>query len=93
MQTLTVVVKSIDKLDQHVPAVHALGRRHSGYGVAAADYDTVGAALLWTLEQGLGADFDAETRDAWATAYAVLASVMIEASAEVDAAMVVETAA
>jgi nitric oxide dioxygenase len=80
MQTLTVVVRSLDKLEAIVPAVQALGRRHAGYGVCAADYDTVGAALLWTLEQGLGEAFDEPTRDAWASAYGLLASVMIEAS-------------
>ncbi len=80
MQTLTVVVKSLDKLEAIVPAVQALGRRHAGYGVRAADYETVGAALLWTLEQGLGEAFDEPTRDAWASAYGLLASVMIEAS-------------
>ena len=80
MQTLTVVVKSLDKLEAIVRAVQALGRRHAGYGVRAADYETVGAALLWTLEQGLGEAFDEPTRDAWASAYGLLASVMIEAS-------------
>jgi hemoglobin-like flavoprotein len=80
MQTLTVVVKSLDRLDQLVPAVQALGRRHAGYGVRASHYDSVGAALLWTLGQGLGEAFAPELRDAWAEAYSVLASVMIEAS-------------
>ena len=84
MQTLTVVVKSLDKLDQLVPAVQALGRRHSGYGVRAQDYETVGAALLWTLEQGLGASFDDPTREAWTAAYLTLASVMIEASEAIE---------
>jgi len=51
MQTLTVVVKSLDKLDLIVPAVQAPGRRHAGYGVREAHYATVGEALLWTLEQ------------------------------------------
>jgi nitric oxide dioxygenase len=80
MQTLTVVVKSLDRLDQIVPAVQALGRRHAGYGVREAHYATVGAALLWTLEQGLGEAFTPPVRDAWATAYGILASVMIEAA-------------
>ena len=80
MQTLTVVVKSLDRLDQLVPAVQALGRRHATYGVRAEHYDKVGAALLWTLGQGLGDAFTPELRDAWAEAYSVLASVMIEAS-------------
>jgi nitric oxide dioxygenase len=80
MQTLTVVVKSLDKLDTIVPAVQALGRRHAGYGVRSEHYESVGIALLWTLEQGLGDAFDDETREAWATAYGTLASVMIAAA-------------
>jgi hemoglobin-like flavoprotein len=80
MQTLTVVVKSLDRLEQIVPAVQALGRRHAGYGVREEHYATVGAALLWTLEQGLGDAFTPEVRDAWADAYGILASVMIEAA-------------
>ena len=73
------------RLDAIVPAVQALGRRHAGYGVTPADYDTVGSALLWTFEQGLGPDFDAATRAAWAEAYGILASVMIEAAEELAA--------
>ena len=84
MQTLTVVVRSLDRLDTIVPAVQALGRRHAGYGVREQHYDTVGAALLWTLEQGLGDAFGDETADAWATAYTTLASVMIEAAAAAE---------
>jgi len=84
MQTLAVVVKNLDRLDTIVPAVEALGRRHAGYGVRAEHYETVGAALLWTLEQGLGPAFDDETRDAWAAAYGTLASVMIGAAEASD---------
>jgi len=80
MQTLAVVVKSIDRLEQLVPAVQALGRRHTGYGVQAEHYATVGAALIWTLERGLGDAFTSEVRQAWETAYGTLASVMIAAS-------------
>jgi hemoglobin-like flavoprotein len=80
MQTLTVVVKSLDRLDQIVPAVQALGRRHAGYGVRESHYETVGAALLWTLEQGLGDRFTSPVRGAWSEAYGILAGVMIEAA-------------
>ena len=82
MQTLTVVVRSLDRLEQLVPAVEALGRRHAGYGVRPAHYDTVGEALLWTLGQGLGDAFTDELRDAWTEAYTTLATVMIDAAAE-----------
>ena len=91
MQTLTVVVKSLDKLEQLVPAVQALGRRHAGYGVRESHYALVGEALLWTLEQGLGEAFTPPVRSAWAEAYGILASVMIEAAAADTA--VEETAA
>jgi hemoglobin-like flavoprotein len=82
MQTLTVVVRALDRLETIVPAVEALGRRHGGYGVRPEDFETVGAALLDTLEEGLGASFTTETRDAWAAAYGILASVMIGAADE-----------
>jgi hemoglobin-like flavoprotein len=81
MQTLTVVVRGLDRLDHIVPAVEALGRRHTGYGVRPEHFETVGAALLETLEEGLGAVFTSETRDAWAAAYGLLAEVMQEAGA------------
>ncbi|MGE5148514.1 MAG: globin domain-containing protein, partial [Rhodospirillaceae bacterium] len=54
----------------------ALGERHKGYGVTADHYAPVGAALLWTLEKGLGADFTPETKEAWTAAYTALAGVM-----------------
>ncbi len=83
VQTLVVVVTGLDRVEQLVPAVQALGRRHVGYGVVDADYDTVGAALLWTLEAGLGEAFTPDVHDAWAAAYGLLASTMKSAAAEV----------
>jgi hemoglobin-like flavoprotein len=76
MQMLAVAVKGLDNLDQLVPAVEQLGRRHVRYGVKDAHYETVGAALLWTLERGLGDAFTPAVREAWAETYAVLATVM-----------------
>lgn len=75
-QMLTAAVKGLDHLDRLVPVVQDLGRRHAGYGVTDAHYETVGSALLWTLEKGLGSAFTPETNDAWATVYGLLASVM-----------------
>lgn len=80
MQTIGLVVSSLTRLEAILPAVQDLGRRHVGYGVEARHYDTVGAALLWTLEQGLGEAFTPEAREAWAEAYGVLATVMKEAA-------------
>lgn len=64
-----------------LPAVQELGRRHVSYGVQAQHYDTVGAALLWTLETGLGPAFTPETRQAWAKTYDLVAGVMKDAAA------------
>ena len=86
MQTLTVVVKSIDKLDAIVPAVQALGGRHAGYGVTPGMFGTVGQALIDTLEVGLGDAFTAECRDSWVEAFGILSSVMIESMEQQTAA-------
>lgn len=80
MQMITVAVQGLDHLDQTLPAVRGLGRRHADYGVQDEHYDTVGAALLWTLGQGLGDDLTPEVEEAWATTYGVLASVMKDAA-------------
>lgn len=85
MQMLSIVVKGLKRLEAILPSVRDLGRRHVDYGVTDEHYDTVGASLLWTLEQGLGEAFTPEVEQAWATAYGLLAGAMKEAAAEVHA--------
>jgi hemoglobin-like flavoprotein len=62
-------------------AVRDLGRRHAEYGVQTKDYNTVGAALLWTLEQGLTQQFTPEVKEAWTAAYTILATTMQQGAA------------
>jgi hemoglobin-like flavoprotein len=76
MTMLDTAVRGLKNPDAIVPAVRDLGKRHVNYGVKDKDYDTVAAALLWTLETGLGPNFTAETRNAWAAAYTLLTNVM-----------------
>jgi hemoglobin-like flavoprotein len=76
---LSLVVDDVDELERLIPVLQDLGRRHTRYGVSDHHYDSVGTALLWTLEQGLGPAFTAETRSAWTIAYATVAGVMREA--------------
>ncbi len=76
MQMIGFAVKGLDTLDQLVPAVQSLGKRHAGYGVTDAHYETVGGALLWTLEKGLGPAFTPDVKAAWATVYTLLATTM-----------------
>ena len=82
VQMLTAAVKGLDHLEQLVPVVQDLGRRHARYGVADAHYDTVGKALLWTFEKLLGRGFTPELRGAWTAVYTLLASTMQDAARE-----------
>jgi hemoglobin-like flavoprotein len=79
MSMLGTAVTNLHKLDAILPAVKDLGQRHKGYGVTAAHYAPVGAALLWTLEKGLGPDFTPEVKAAWTETYTALAGVMTNA--------------
>ena len=81
MATLKLAVKGLDDLDKLVPVVQELGRRHAGYGVKDKDYDTVAAALIWTLGQGLEEAFTPEVEEAWTAVYTLLAETMIAAAA------------
>ena len=82
MRMLATAVNGLTKLDQIVPAVQDMGKRHSGYGVTDQMYDTVGSALLETLEAGLGEAFTPEVKAAWTEVYVLLATVMKEAAKE-----------
>jgi hemoglobin-like flavoprotein len=73
MQMIGQAISLLNAPEKLVPALQHLGQRHVNYGVTAAHYDNVGTALLWTLEQGLGADFTDETREAWTKVYTIMA--------------------
>ena len=78
---LATAVTNLHQVDTILPAVEDLGKRHVSYGVTAKHYEPVGAALLWTLEQGLGADFTPPVKEAWTEAYTTLAGAMQGAAA------------
>ena len=72
----------LDRPAALLPVLRSLGARHAGYRVRPQHYDTVGAALLLTLEQGLGSAFTPEARAAWTELYGVIARTMIEGTQE-----------
>ena len=82
MAAIDAVVKSLDRIETILDDLRAMARRHDRYGVREEHYASVGTALLWTLEQGLGADFTPEMRGARATAYGLLSGAMIAATSE-----------
>jgi hemoglobin-like flavoprotein len=73
-------VNGLSRLDSLQPGLQALGQRHAAYGVRDEHYETVAAALLWTLEKGLGPAFNKEAKAAWVAAYTALSSVMKDAA-------------
>lgn len=83
MNTLSFAVNGLTRLDTIVGAVEDLGRKHVGYGVKPEHYNTVGEALLWTLEQGLGDAFTPDVKFAWTEVYGLLSGVMQKATADV----------
>ena len=76
MAMLTEIVRLLDRPNELVPELAGLGHRHVGYGVKDDDYGSIGAALLWLLEQVLGEEFTPELREAWSEAYLLVSSIM-----------------
>ena len=77
MATLAVVVGGLSNLETVLPAASALAKRHVSYGAKAEHYPVVGAALLWTLEKGLGDGWTPDVAAAWTAAYGTLSGYMI----------------
>ena len=75
------IVRVMPRLDELLTHTRALGARHAAYGVRAADYQTVGDALLAALAAVLGDSFDAPAREAWALAYNLVAETMLDGAA------------
>jgi hemoglobin-like flavoprotein len=86
MAMINTAINGLTNLEAIVPAVQQLGERHVDYGVKAEDYDTVGAALIWTLEQGLGEAFTPDVQEAWVGVYTLVATTMKEAAQKYQAA-------
>jgi hemoglobin-like flavoprotein len=80
IEALSLALQSLDDLDALTPTLDDLGRRHRRYGVTAAHYDSVGRALLWTLEQGLGAAWTPAMAAAWTELFGQLSSAMKHAT-------------
>ena len=77
MMMLAAVVNGLGDLPSILPAASALAKRHVGYGAKAEHYPVVGAALLWTLEKGLGDGWTPDVAAAWTAAYGALSGFMI----------------
>jgi hemoglobin-like flavoprotein len=78
--SLVVVLKGLDRIDALVPLLQDLAYRHIAYGVRREHYQILGETLLWTLDCVLGKALTPEAKEAWATAYQLLATACIDAA-------------
>lgn len=79
MVMFNIVVARLDRFDELTADVTALGVRHKGYGVKVEHYKMIGDALLWTLKNGLGNDWNEDVEKAWGKCYTILSDTMINA--------------
>ncbi len=82
IETIQWLVNSLDRLEEVKPMIRELGRRHADFGVRDEHYPIICAALIWTLDGGLGASFTLETRQAWIELYCEIAGTMQDAACE-----------
>ncbi|RYY54324.1 MAG: hypothetical protein EOO09_14705 [Chitinophagaceae bacterium] len=82
MTMLTYVISRLDRLDGIMDEIGKLARRHTHYGVVDRHYDAVANSLLYTLEKGLGDEWNPVLLEAWTTIYKALADAMMTAQHE-----------
>jgi hemoglobin-like flavoprotein len=75
---LVLLRKSLRDLDAIVPKLRQLGARHVAYGAQPAHYPVVGSALIAAMAAVAGADWKGEHEAAWAEAFDVVATTMLE---------------
>ncbi|MBC7885117.1 MAG: hemoglobin [Saprospiraceae bacterium] len=77
---LSSIIMNLDHPYIVSPGIIAMAKRHSGYGVKPIHYAMVGNALLWTLKEGLGTEWNQDIEEAWTSWYQTLAEAMIQNS-------------
>jgi class 3 adenylate cyclase/truncated hemoglobin YjbI len=80
MFILGSAVRGLNRMEEMVGGLRALGERHVDYGVKRADYNKLASVLIRTLREFLADEFTAELQHAWVTVYGIIAQTMIEAS-------------
>jgi len=77
VSTVTVAISMLTKLDELVPVLKDLGKKHTKYGVVSAHYSVVGGAFIATLAQGLPPQYwNSDVKGAFLKMWGVVASTM-----------------
>jgi len=79
LSMLSTIVMRLDRLDELSEEISALGKRHKEYGVQPDYYKPVGEAFVWTLQTGMGREWNEELRSAWVKCFNFLSGEMIKA--------------
>ncbi len=79
-QVISFAVCSLDNLDELLPLLHDLGRRHVKYGTQEHHYAYISDSFIWTLEKVLKDEFTPEIKQAWLDTYSLMSAAMIEAA-------------
>ena len=77
---LTYMVMNLQNMPNIQDDIDALAKRHVHYGTKPEQYQTVGQALIWVLQNSLGDEWDEEIGQSWMDLYNLCASSMIKAS-------------
>ncbi len=80
MQSMDIVVHGLRQPRVLLPLLAQLGRRHEASGIGPAHYETVGAALLWTLKIALTESFTTASQRAWSNMLDMLAGTLQDAA-------------
>lgn len=78
IEMINIIVGRLDRMEELKEEIERLAIRHIGYGVKASHYEFVGEALLWTLQHGLGKDWNDEVKIAWKACYVLISETMIQ---------------
>jgi len=76
MSMFSAAVEYMGQTDRVLPPLIAAGKRHIQYGVEDKDYETVRLALIQSMSEELGEEFDSDTRRAWELAYNNIQEIM-----------------
>lgn len=82
MDTLDVVVESLDDFESLRPRLRKLGAEHEHYGAVPQHYNILVTALLWAFGQALQQDLPQDARAAWRIALDLVSAEMIAGAAE-----------
>lgn len=80
MHTIAYIVTNLEQPQQFFNSTKLLGRHHAHMGIRTEHYHTVGEAFLAALAEMLGPKFTPDVRQAWQSAYYLIAGLMKEAS-------------